>query len=254
METTMDKTSKKKTMILKFIPKAISFGNLPFSPRGDKRIDAHKSHPHKSGFSGPIVSMIPAEARGRSRTFETQEPTSPKVSCMGQIKHRKRLSKKKQASLPREFKPVSLPRLADKSKEAGPAGPKLKRKPSGIKKFFGRGRKSDSSVDGTKPPIRDGPPSLGQMRQFASSRDAFANFDWTTAQIAPDHGDRECYSDEDRRYSDEEEEDDVIIPFSAPIMATGAGLDLDPRKEINLWKRRMMARPPPLQLNTDGGN
>jgi hypothetical protein len=254
METATDKTSKKKTKILKFIPKAISFRNVPFSPHGDKRIDAHKSHPHKGGFSGPIVPMIPAEARGRSRTFETQEPTSPKVSCMGQIKHRNRLSKKKQASLPREFKPVSLRRPADEAKKAGPAGPKLKRKPSGIKKFFGRGRKSDSSVDHTKPPIRDGPPSLGQMRKFASSRDAFANFDWMTAQIAPDHGDRECYSDEERRYSDGEEEEEVIIPFSAPIMASGAGLDLEPRKEINLWKRRTMARPQPLQLNTDRAN
>ncbi|KAL0366003.1 UNVERIFIED_CONTAM: hypothetical protein Sradi_3490400 [Sesamum radiatum] len=241
--------AKSKNKILKFLPRAaqaaVSFQNLPFSPRRDRRpdVNAHRlrSHPNK-GFSGPIVSMIPAEARGKSKNFETQEPTSPKVSCMGQIKHKKRISRKKHASLPKEFKPVSRSKPEKTNAARGQAS-----KPSGIKKFFGAGRRSDDgSKDHAEPSVPA--PSLSQMRRFASSRETFANFDWTTAQIAPEE-DREFFSDGERGESDAE--DEVIIPFSAPIMVGGgvAGLELEPRKEINLWKRRTMARPQPLQLN-----
>jgi hypothetical protein len=69
------------------------------------------------------------------------------------------------------------------------------------------------------------------------------------AQIAPmDRDHRNYYSDEERGESDEEEEE-FMIPFSAPMMI-GGGVPLQPRKEINLWKRRTMAPPRPLQLNT----
>ncbi|XP_057796948.1 uncharacterized protein At1g76070-like [Salvia miltiorrhiza] len=233
-------SSKSKKKILRLLPKAaqaaVSFQNPPFSPG---RADANsklKSHLHK-GFSGP---MIPAEARGKSKDFETQEPTSPKISCMGQIKHKKKMCKK-QASLPKGFKPVLLPQpeRITKARSAGPA-PELKKKPAGLMKIFSGRRKSDASLDRGKPPLPQRAPSISQMRRFASSRDTFANFDWTTSQIAP--GD--CYSDEDS----DGEDDAAVIPFSAPILVAG-GLSLEPRKEINLWKRRTMAQPKPLQLN-----
>nr|GMD21316.1 uncharacterized protein At1g76070-like [Ipomoea batatas] len=56
------KPSKAK-MILKFLPKsaAISFQSLPFSPGRDKRPADIKTH-----CSGPIISIIPAEARRKS--------------------------------------------------------------------------------------------------------------------------------------------------------------------------------------------
>ncbi|KAL0432321.1 UNVERIFIED_CONTAM: hypothetical protein Slati_2566400 [Sesamum latifolium] len=245
--------AKSKNKILKFLPKAaqaaVSFQNFPFSPRRDRRpdVNAHRLRSHlNKGFSGPIVSMIPAEARGKCKNFETQEPTSPKVSCMGQIKHKKKISRKKHVSLPKEFKPVSRSQPDKTNRATGPAS-KLVKKPSGIKKFFVAGRGSDDgSKDQAEPSVPA--PSLSQMRRFASSRETFANFDWTTAQIVPEE-DREFFSDEER--GDSDAEDDVIIPFSAPIMVGGgvAGLELEPRKEINLWKRRTMARPQPLQLN-----
>ncbi|KAK6115144.1 hypothetical protein DH2020_007413 [Rehmannia glutinosa] len=244
-------TAKSKNKILRFLPKAaqaaVSFQNPPFSPARDKRPDKLRTQLSK-GFSGPIVSMIPAEARRKSKNFETQEPTSPKVSCMGQIKHKNRICKQRHASLPKEFRPAfhSQPDKISKIGPSGPAAPELKRKPSGIKKLFGAGRKSHGSIDYGKPPIPDRAPSLSQMRRFASSRDTLAKFDWTTAQIAPEDQDPGFYSEEDKGYSDGE--DDVIIPFSAPILV-GGGLALEPRKEINLWKRRTMAQPKPLQLN-----
>lgn len=243
----MEKAAPKpKNKFLKLIPKAAqavasSFQNMPFSPRRDARPDAHRlNRHHAKGFSGPLGPMIPAEARRKSRNFDTQEPTSPKVSCIGQIKHKNTISKKKHVSLPKECKRVSSPR-AEKSK-------KKKKPPSGINRIFRR--KADAPI------VRAGPaestPNLSQMRKFASSRDTFANFDWTTAQIAPEE-DRGFYSDGERGYSDDE--DDIGIPFSAPIlMAGGGGLDLEPRKEINLWRRRTMTPPAPLQLNIDGEN
>ncbi|XP_051150882.1 uncharacterized protein At1g76070-like [Andrographis paniculata] len=257
----MEKTAAKakKTSILKILPKAaqaaaISFQNLPFSPRRDKRTDGnahkHKYHFSKGGFSGPI--MIPAEARGRWRNSGTPEPSSPKVSCIGQIKYRRNLSRKKHDSRSRE----TVKSGKSKKIKAAPA-----RKPSGIMKIFSSGRKSDAAIEHMRPPAVDSPPRLGQLRKFASSRDGtLANFDWSAAQIAPEENhDREFYSDGEKEFSDWE--DDVIIPFSAPILRSGAGpgvgvgagagagLDLEPRKEINLWKRRTMACPKRLQLN-----
>ncbi|TYJ34828.1 hypothetical protein E1A91_A05G195700v1 [Gossypium mustelinum] len=243
----MEKQAKPRNKILKFLPKAassvsVSFQNHPFSPV------KHKAFAGK-GFSGPIVSMIPAEARRKSKSeseaFESQEPTSPKVSCMGQIKHKKCIKKGKRVSLPKLPKPV-----VSESSSSG----EVKKHGSKLKRFFSMGKPAKKSdAPGVKTKSCDRAPSLGQMRRFASGRDAFAGFDWTT-QIAPVEADRRGYYSEDddigdeRRDSDFFEEEEVIIPFSAPI-TVGGEVPLQPRKEINLWKRRTMNPPRPLQLN-----
>lgn len=238
-------SSKSKYKILRLIPKAaqasVSFQNPPFSPSRDKRAEGAsqklKSRLKKT-FSGPIMYMIPAEAREKTKNFETHEPTSPKVSCMGQIKHKNKICRqKKQVCLPKESKPVLHSRPEKLSKARSAAGDELKKKPSGIKKILSGRRKSDASINHGKPPLPDRAPSISQMRRFASSRDALADFDWTTAQI-----------ESGRAYSDEESdgEDEAFIPFSAPILMSGV---LEPRKEVNLWRRRTMAQPKPLQLN-----
>lgn len=237
----------KKNKILRLLPKgAVSFQNPPFSPG---RADGALQKPKHKGFSGPI--MIPAEARTKPKSFETQEPTSPKVSCMGQIKHKKRVCKK-QASLPRGFKPVlsshSQPEKARPVRPAADHELMIKKKPSSalMRMFSGR-RKSDAC----KPPLPERAPSLSQMRRFASSRDTFANFDWTRSQVAPEDGGG-FYSGEDS----DGEDCASFIPFSAPILVASAraGLVLEPRKEINLWKRRTMAQPRPLQLEKCNSN
>ncbi|KAL2522206.1 Uncharacterized protein Fot_26129 [Forsythia ovata] len=187
---------KSKNKMLKFLPKALSFQNPPFSPAGrrDNVVNANnlKSNFNR-GFSGPIISIIPAEARGRksSKNSNFDEPTSPKVSCMGQIQLRKnKISKKKNVSPPATKAPLPPPSQSKKKQSAAIRNIFSNRKPVA-------GRKSDGSSDDYMHPVPDhgAAPSLNHMKRFASSRDTFASFDWTTAQIAPE--DREFFSDEE---------------------------------------------------------
>ncbi|MED6185592.1 hypothetical protein PIB30_058607 [Stylosanthes scabra] len=262
---------KLKSRILKILPKAssitVTFQNHPFSPgRWDKQ--HHHNHHGVKGFSGPIVSMIPDEARrkpkGERNNTHDQEPTSPKISCMGQIKNKKKKCKK----VSKEAAKTTTTKSTSKDTE-------LKKK-NATNKFqrmlLSAGRKSSASAhdqndDDNKDAVAvsDRVPHVSQMRKLASGRDTFANFDWKAhQQVAPDEEIEDFYSDEERvqQRSDEEEEDydddDVRIPFSAPILVggnsvgvgvDGVGFKLKPRKEINLWKRRTMAPPRPLQLN-----
>ncbi|KAL5778281.1 hypothetical protein ACOSP7_011207 [Xanthoceras sorbifolium] len=277
--------AKSKNKLLKLLPKAagavVSFQNPPFSPSRDKRSSDHHhyhhlrgAHHHQAGrgFSGPIlVSMIPDEARRKSKNdqslFETQEPTSPKVSCMGQIKQRhkekKKIkkavvdnNKKKSFSLPKDIKPPATTALSSPSE--------LKKRASKLRRIFTgsskQSRKSDDhvydndddeNIESPQLPT-DRAPALSQMKRFASGRNSLGDFDWTTAQVFTpvDSYHRNYYSDdEERGDSDGEQEPEVIIPFSAPIMVGGSGVSLQPRNEINLWKRRTMNPPRPLQLN-----
>jgi len=256
----MEKQAKPKNKILKFLPRAasavaVSFQNHQFSPSRDRRseINANKLKNHAGrGFSGPIIPMIPDEARRKPKnggSFDSQEPTSPKVSCMGQIKHKKKMIKKAKRAAPAPLPPQKVKAVATSTSPPR----ELKKHASAIRRIFAgakpAGRKSDASVDyNNKPVLPDGAPCLSQMKRFASGRDSLSDFDWM-AQIAPmDRDHRNYYSDEERGESDEEEEE-FMIPFSAPMMI-GGGVPLQPRKEINLWKRRTMAPPRPLQLNT----
>lgn len=222
------KTVRSKSKILSFLPKpsTVSFSNHPFSPRKDKRSELGGTAGAKS-FSGPIIPRIPAEARIKSRSgrnFDAQEPTSPKISCMGTIKHKKNHSK------------ITI------KKPTTPQPPRKDNKPkhqsSGKWNLF-RGKKekdSDSEIKSARQvPADDKVPGLSQMKKFASSRDTLADFDWKRSL----EGD-----------SDDDEEDEVIVPHSAPIMIGGGNrVAVEPKKEINLWKRRTMDPPKPLQLN-----
>lgn len=230
----MDRHTKYHGKILKFLPKAATVMNLPFSPNKDKR------------YSGAIVPMmIPHEARIRRRSkddddsINNREPTSPKISCMGQIKLKNK-NKNKTKSVTRSPRDHHAHRQVSSSS-------------SGIKKLFSfnkpaGGRKSSASASSTPSggdqSLTDRAPALSQMRRFASGRDQrMASFDWTAAQVAP----------VDAEYRNEG--GDVIIPFSAPLGILQHGnneidVPLQPRKEINLWKRRTMTPPRPLDLNT----
>ncbi|KAK6939010.1 hypothetical protein RJ641_032518 [Dillenia turbinata] len=239
----MEKPNRARSNLLKFLPKSLTFKNLQFSPGRENASNKLKSHVnHGRGFSGPIVTMIPSEIRRKSRSgrFDSQEPTSPKVSCMGQIKHKEKMCRTRSSKA--KSRRV-LPAKEPKQPPLVPSSKEIKSKKSGIGRIFGRGRqekkKSEISDDQKKSQVPTGAPSLGQMRRYASGRDTLANFDWT-AQV---------HSDEERREDDgseEEEERESIIPFSAPILVGGGSVALEPRKQINLWKRRTMDPPKPL--------
>ncbi|KAL3505439.1 hypothetical protein ACH5RR_035280 [Cinchona calisaya] len=245
--------AKSKLKLLIFLRKAASTVKLlnhPFSPGNKVTANRLKSHQNK-GFSGPFTSIIFEEPK----SFDAKEPTSPKISCMGQIKHKKKISKNKNSiSLAKEAEPfLSFPEYSRNK----PSKIQEKKKKSSISREKEKPRrKSDASAEMSINRLPDRAPSLSQMKRFASGRDPFSKFDWTTAQVVPaeDRDNRRyCYyySDEEKRESEDEEDDEVIIPFSAPLLlgeVEPVALPLEPRKEINLWKRRTMVQPKPLQL------
>lgn len=271
----MEKQAKYQDKILKFLPMAavaVSFQNPPFSPNRENKMRSENASKQLKlahvgrGFSGPIISMIPDEARRKPKKgsydeqAQEEEPTSPKISCMGQIKHKS----KKNKNL--EKKNVNNKRVSTPVKESKPVtwSPReVKKHASAIKRIFSgsitKGRKSNASsvdhdhdFDHFKSTLPDKAPSLSQMKRFASGREPFANFDWAAAQVAPVDAEHQnsLYSNDQ-----EEEEEEVMIPFSAPIIGgggsgSGVPINLQPRKEINLWKRRTMAPPRPLELHT----
>ncbi|KAK1392950.1 hypothetical protein POM88_012006 [Heracleum sosnowskyi] len=231
--------TKSKNMFLKFLPKAAS---APFSPNKDKR-SSQKSHLGKS--------IIPADAlrsKSKNSSFGFREPTSPQVSCMGTLKHKKKLcsmlSSKNYVLPPLDHlnlmvKNHNNSKVAQSDLEGDV---KKKKKPLAIKNMFSRvpsaPRKSDA-VSKTTDHVSDHRPSssssLSQMRRFSSSRTSLNNFDWTATQIAP---------------VDNEGEKVKISTCVPKVILECKEVNLEPRKDVNLWKRRPMAQPSPLQIQT----
>ncbi|KAE9609452.1 hypothetical protein Lalb_Chr08g0246301 [Lupinus albus] len=178
--------------------------------------------------------MIPHQTRKKpNHDNDYQEPTSPKISCMGQIKHEKKRRIKKARTKDIE----------------------VKKNVSTFKKmlFYATKPKSASSAKlDNEDVVVKRVPNMSQMKRFASGRDTFANFDWKD-QVVPEEIEIGCCYKSDFL---EQEEKDIIIPFSAPILLSGSSdrygdggaIILKPRKEINLWKRRTMEKPRPLRF------
>ncbi|CAO2833772.1 unnamed protein product [Amaranthus hypochondriacus] len=267
----MENPNKPKNLFLKFLPKVVNFQNPQFSPKRDHHHHHNfsgklKAHAHK-GFSGPInYSKLPEEARSKPNkdgSFEAHEPTSPKVSCMGQIKYKHRKNKLRKINSKR-----FITNFDQIKKNKSSMMIKLFRKSSKVDKKS-KGSQSEEHGKITRGVVGDNnnnkrvsniKPCLGQLKKFSSGRDSLANFDWT-AQIAPiDQDYRDYYSDDDEERrrdnldDDQDDDDEVIIPYSAPILLGGTSYDdhdgLKARKEVNIWKRRTMAPPPPLSLNS----
>ncbi|KAJ4909237.1 Uncharacterized protein Rs2_03858 [Raphanus sativus] len=238
---------KNKNKILKMLPKAMSFGHRvpPFSPGQDLHHNTTSSS-NKAYFSGPMV-LVPNAARVRRNKSDAvwDEPTSPKVSCIGQIK----LVKSKRSSPKKNTKTSSssltkgrfskFKRLFSFSSSAGGGDKSITPHPAAV---------TEHPVTVVSP---EAVPSLGQMKKFASSRDALGRFGWEVEmkreEESPADHRRGYYSDDEKRGDDlrdkEEEGDDIIVPFSAP-------LSMRPKNEVSLWKRRTMDPPKPLQLHT----
>ncbi|KAK9164598.1 hypothetical protein Syun_005500 [Stephania yunnanensis] len=248
----MEKPAKAlKGRIFSFLPKTatVSFQNPPFSPGRDKRVTENSSkffkpcnNGHKS-FSGPIISIIPVEARTKSKNgFGNEEPTSPKVSCIGQIKHKNKICKANSRVNPKSQTPQNQkPKQKSKKPSSDPAEKVPKRSSSSIRNIFRgaiTGRKSTNCVEIQGNCEENRGPSLGQMKTFASGRSGLGDFDW-----------RKYCSDDENGRSEEEEEEKIIIPHSAPLMVGEGRVALEPRKEVNLWKRRTLAPIRTLEIN-----
>ncbi|OAY71535.1 Uncharacterized protein ACMD2_09293 [Ananas comosus] len=189
-----DHHRSKNSGFLRFLAKSTSFS----IPRHHLYNPPRERSYFNKAFSGPIVSIIPAEARYKEErsTVDGEEPLSPKVSCIGRIKGKKRSSEPKRP-------PPSSERADEK------------------------GRRSGAAVEGG-----GGAPRIGEMRRFTSGRETIADFDWKK-------GESSAYDDHE-----------VIIAYSAPLTVGGADWAVapEPRKEVNIWKRRTMAPPRPLQV------
>uniref|UniRef100_A0A0E0EUH2 Uncharacterized protein n=1 Tax=Oryza meridionalis TaxID=40149 RepID=A0A0E0EUH2_9ORYZ len=193
---------------------------------------------HRNAFSGPIVSIVPPEARGggggsrrdHRSGYRTPEPSSPKVSCIGQIK--KANAKKVKASCKNGACPLPPRPPADAAAR--------RQKSSLVRRMLFRRSRSRKSSSSSSSSSRDGGFFKGRtagragaaMKRFTSGRAAFEDFDWREAE---------------RRASDDDD-DDVLVAHSAPLVLGGGLVASEPRKEVNLWSRRPMAPPTPLRL------
>ncbi|WVZ65731.1 hypothetical protein U9M48_015047 [Paspalum notatum var. saurae] len=214
---------------------------------------------HRNAFSGPIVvSIVPPEARGggggrrndnKRSGYRTPEPSSPKVSCIGQIKRSNSRRQKKVnpsscggkngGACPLPPRPAAAPAAEGSSNKPCRPKPSLVQRMSFFRRSRSRrfSRPSRSSSKGSDGAAAPAPAGLGQMKRFASGRAAFQDFDW-----------REQAGERRSRDSDEEEEDEGFVAHSAPLVLGGGVVAAEPRKEVNLWRRRPMAPPTPLQL------
>ncbi|KAJ6736896.1 hypothetical protein OIU85_019011 [Salix viminalis] len=214
----MGKKGESKSSIFDCLPKASSPATLqspPPSPRSPYR-----------GFVGvhhPALAVLTEVCRvGSYRLFhrrleervgvgscdEREEPSSPKVSCTGKVNNKNKIK-------PQATRPESSPKPAV-----------LKGKKQGLQPDTSR----------RSPPDADKGPSLVHMKRFPSSCSELKDFDWRAHDVSgmPD------YSSYDDKNGDKEE---VFI-----VVEVDEDIPTEPKKQVNLWKRRSMAHPGPLQL------
>ncbi|XP_009337115.1 uncharacterized protein At1g76070-like [Pyrus x bretschneideri] len=152
----MEKPLKRMgSKILTFLSKAAQPAVITF----------HSPPPSPRKAAGPMIRIFPPESRRKTRsgiTFASKEPTSPKVSCMGQV-HGKKKSKSKSNST--GSAPVSCIPKEVKNKPA--------RVSSKVPKEVALPEEGNENRNRDGAPERV--PSLGQMKRFASGRSTLAD-------------------------------------------------------------------------------
>ncbi|KAH9323986.1 hypothetical protein KI387_043927 [Taxus chinensis] len=216
------------------LPRAASIisANLitPMSPTRD-----YTSRANRSGVFRTQISIIPKEAMETKKDygFEPREPTSPKVSCIGQVK------KKKQACEERHRRRKDQDRDQDRVRDRPPLPSRpVDLKLSKLKRFFS-GKKLAEPVFCESPETEKTEiPNLGEMKRFTSGResDALANVYRESRKLA-----ERCGDTNDAKVS-------PLVFYSGPLLN-----DLRPKSEVNLWKRRSMAPPVALNLQSSHG-
>ncbi|XP_020585540.1 uncharacterized protein LOC110028142 [Phalaenopsis equestris] len=200
----MEKAPRSKgTIVLRYLQKAATFTitNTPHSPRA------------AAGERPPaITSIIPTEAWHKKQNFN-EEPTSPKVTCIGQIKHRKTAAERKKT---KKKKNTNIP--------------------FAITRILSQRVRPDHKENRKEKIVASPVPALGQLKRFASRRElsTLADFDWEreVAALPPETA----------------AEDGVNIYHSAPLVL-GGDVVSEEHKEIGLWRRRSIAALRPIQVN-----
>ncbi|XP_058777743.1 uncharacterized protein At1g76070-like [Vicia villosa] len=169
----MEQLLKIKTTILKFITKQpvsislVTFQNPTLSP-----CRSPMTH---------VVSLFPKEARRKQKrgiSFSPKEPTSPKVSCMGQVnckKKKKKMMKEKEKKLHKGVQQVVSTKKNDSVR-----GSETKVM-VWISKGSFEGRK-EGGEDKTSAMVGSAPPSLDAMKKFTSGRGSLYDFDATLSE------------------------------------------------------------------------
>ncbi|XP_076949240.1 uncharacterized protein At1g76070-like [Bidens hawaiensis] len=214
---------------------------LSILPRPSEK--PHKSHIGIS-FSGPMLTGGKDNTRRKIKNDAVvYEPTSPRVSCMGNIKckytkDKLRLAGTKLPPAGNFFRPPESSKTENKTKKL-----------MGFMKLFSDlmipgcgGRKPVAGkINGGVPLYLDKAPSLSTMKRFSSGRDKLSD-----------------------NIDNDSDEEVIVVPSSAPVMIRNipvvfdvrgvVGINRETRKEINLWKRRTMQQPKPLLLNNNNNN
>ncbi|PON49953.1 Phospholipase D [Parasponia andersonii] len=189
---------KLKNKISKLLPRAASAVTF-LSPSATPSPSPRKNPP------APIaVSLIPAEARRKPRhgsSFDTREPSSPKVSCLGQVNNNNNNNRPKLKPKPRQ---LGSPPHQQEIKPAASPGNLI------VKILRGQRKVSKDSPEGVEKV-----PSLGLLKRFESSSrgGVLLDFEWTAhvAVVGPD-----CKNgcvDEDRQRQRNGELEKVVVPI-----------------------------------------
>ncbi|EEF31748.1 conserved hypothetical protein [Ricinus communis] len=219
----MGKLQKSKSKISDLLPKAagpVTFLSPPPSPA---RANSWK------GLSSPRVSLIPKEIRRKARilSFDAREPTSPKVSCMGKIKNRKRNKNETK----KWNNPTKLDMLVSSLSSSGAMILKIFK---GKQEIEERDASDKSPTTIAERAVRAS--SSSQVKKFASGRGVLKDFDWKAHVAGAADAESNCPQDD----KNQDKERDVETRTEC--------ISVEPRKEVNLWKKRAISPPRPLQL------
>ncbi|CAL0313103.1 unnamed protein product [Lupinus luteus] len=167
----MEKLSKMKRKLFKFLPKQSVASSIAFHQ--NPNLSPTTIVPTKGCRSSVTkVSIIPKEARRkhRSASFSAREPGSPKVTCMGKIKCKKR-EKTHKKKMVKEI--ISLKNGDD---DYVPCDEKKEN----ILLWIFKGRDEEEGQKGNEEKEdRELAPSLGKMNKFTSGRGSLCDFDVT---------------------------------------------------------------------------
>ncbi|KAK8471596.1 hypothetical protein PHAVU_003G267350 [Phaseolus vulgaris] len=159
--------SRIKDKLLKFMPTqpvaSVPFQNPNMSPIGNFPTRGCRSPTHR-------VSIVPMEVRRNrgSESFSAQEPSSPKVSCMGEVKGRKKRKVRGQKRVPTEEGDAVA--CSEKKKS-------LQWIFKGISVEGRKQSKKGSVLEEKAAASTEGYPSLGAMKSFASGTGSLPRFE-----------------------------------------------------------------------------